>query len=276
MATPAPRSPAGNGDDAGIRQALLHDGAAPAERRSTPEPVRLQLDAGTALAVRVDDADELPHALVALGLSEPRPTLVVVGGADGLRSRELQRLRPVVANTLVPIVAAADGAIVDGGTDSGVMRLVGEAAASTPRRVPLVGVAAAATVALPGDPAAGGKAHLEPHHSHFVFVPGETWGDESEWLSLVASALAGPSRSVTVLLNGGATAWRDVESSVAAGRPVIVLDGSGRAADEMAAVLGSVQKDDRGDRLGGSGLMEAVSLDGGAVAEAVRARLANG
>lgn len=270
MGSPGPSLPVGRQDD--------DPRAGEAGGRSASHAVELRFPARTAVAVWVEGADELSHALVELGLSEPRPTLVVVGGADGLGPGQLDRLRPVFANALLPIVAAADGAIVDGGTDSGVMRLMGEAASRLSGRVPLVGVAAAATVAWPGDPTPGGKADLEPHHDHFVLVPGESWGDESEWLSLVATALAGPCPSVTVLLNGGETAWRDVEASVASGRPVIVLDGSGRAADEIAAALRSVQRGDRGDGLAATGLVEAVPLDpvGAALGDAVRARLGSG
>jgi len=228
--------------------------------------------------VWVEDVTELPEALASIGLSGSRPTLVLVGGADGLAPEELERLRPLFADTIVPVVAAAGGAVVDGGTDSGVMRLMGEGAAAIGLRVPLVGVAASATVTLPGDPTADDNAELEPHHSHFVFVPGDSWGDEAKWLPLVATVLAGPLPSVTLLVNGGETAWRDVEASVAAGRTVLVLDGSGRAADQMAAALELTEPDDREDRLFTSGLVEAVDLDldGAALADALRSRLGKG
>lgn len=243
--------------------------------RSAMETIVLRFSAAAAVAVGVEDVDDLPAAVSALGLSNSLPTLVLVGGADGIEPAQLAQLRPLFDDILVPIVAAAGGAIVDGGTDSGVMGLMGRAVASVGRGVPLVGVAAAATVTLPGSPDSDGKGRLEPHHSHFVLVPGERWGDESEWLSRVATVLAGTSPSVTVLVNGGETAWQDVECSVAAGRPVIVLDGSGRAADQISTELGSSRRGDRADRLAASELVEVVPLDAGgqALADAVRARL---
>jgi hypothetical protein len=222
----------------------------------------------------VQEPGDVPDALRALGLGEPRPTLVLVGGAGGLAPQEDERLRPLFAGALVPLACRVDGAVVDGGTDSGVMRLMGEAAAGAGRPLPLVGVAAAGTVMLPGDREPG-RAALEANHTHFVLVPGRDWGDESEWLSLVATALAGPRPSVTVLVNGGETAWRDVEASIAAGRPVIVLDGSGRAADDIASALRGTAPGGRGYRLAASGLVQAVPLGAGLddVAEAVRAAL---
>jgi len=139
----------------------------------------------------------------------------------------------------------------------------------------MVGVAAVGTVTLPGASPSERTAALEPHHTHFVLVPGGEWGDEAAWISRVATALAGPRPSATVLVNGGVTAWRDVEESVAVGRPVIVVDGSGRAADDIAAAVRGAAIGGRGYRLAESGLVQAVSLDAGPgdLAEAVQARL---
>jgi hypothetical protein len=234
------------------------------------QPVRLALASSTALAVWVSRPEEVAGAVRDLGLVDPRPVLVVVGGASGLAARRLNRLRPLFGDALVPVVRSVGGAVVDGGTDAGVMRLVGEVAATGPT-FPLLGVAAVGTVAIPGELDLAGAA-LESHHTHFILVPGSAWGDESEWISTVAAAVAGPRPSVTVLVNGGETAWRDVEASLAVGRPVVVVDGSGRAADDIAAALGGAPFGDRGYRLAASGLVEAVSLDGGAgeLAEAVR------
>jgi len=40
---------------------------------------------------------------------------------------------------------------------------------------------------------------------------------------------------VTVLINGGNVSRKDIELSVANGRPVIALDGTGRLANELAS-----------------------------------------
>jgi hypothetical protein len=58
------------------------------------------------------------------------------------------------------------------------------------------------------------ETELDERHTHFVLVPGEDWGDESELVSAFATAVARGSRSVTVLANGGAIAWRDAAWSV--------------------------------------------------------------
>jgi hypothetical protein len=45
----------------------------------------------------------------------------------------------------------------------------------------------------------------------------------------------GRSKSVTVLINGGKVSQNDVDEGLQAGRPLIVLAGTGRLADEIAS-----------------------------------------
>jgi hypothetical protein len=173
------------------------------------------------------------------------------------------RLAPLaeVAEQLTRALAGWDGAIVDGGTDAGVMRVMGHARRSTGAGLPLVGVAAAGTVILPGQPAPPDGASLEQHHSHVILVPGSSWGDESPWLSRVASALAGGGPSVTLVVNGGQLTYDDVEHSLQAGRPVIVLAGTGRTADAIAAAADGEASDERAARIAAAPGTRVVPLD---------------
>src|SRR5450432_360755 len=122
-------------------------------------------------------------------------------------------------------------AVVDGGTDSGVMRVIGQAHHTAGASFPLVGVAAEGTVVLPGARPAPDAGTLDPHHTLVILVPGDTWGDESRWLSRVAAAIADGRPSVTLVVNGGELTYGDIEHSLEARRPVIVLAGTGRTAD---------------------------------------------
>jgi hypothetical protein len=78
-----------------------------------------------------------------------------------------------------------------------------------------------------------------------------------------------------VVVNGGKVTVDDAERSVTAGRPVLVVAGSGRAADELAAALQEPRQDQRAAKLAGSGLVEVVDLADGpqAIARAVAAVL---
>ncbi len=199
-----------------------------------------------------------------LGLDHPRPTLVFVGGAGWFGEAEQARLRPLFAGVLAPLAEALGALVVDGGTDAGVMRLMGRARARTNATFSLIGVAATGTVALPGGPLPRpDAAQLEPHHTRFVLVPGSEWGDEARWLSRVAGVLSDGVPSVTVLVNGGETAWKDASLSVDAGRPVVAISGSGRAADALAGALRDEATDARARELTESGLLRAVDLSAG-------------
>jgi hypothetical protein len=154
--------------------------------------------------------------------------------------------------------------VVDGGTDAGVMRLMGRARSETRATFPLIGVAAIGTVTLPGaSPPRPDAAPLEPNHTHFVLAPGSEWGDDSSWLARSASVLAEGAPSVTVVVNGGEHTWTDVSQSVRADRPVIAVSGSGRAADALANVLRGEAPDWRAKELAASGLVQAVDMAAG-------------
>jgi hypothetical protein len=168
-------------------------------------------------ALRWDGAGPLPP-----GLPAPAPVLVLVGGAGGLSERHRRVASRLVDDVLIPAAAATGASVVDGGTDSGLMRLIGRAGSS----VPLVGVLVEAMLA--------GDVDVEVHHTHLVLVPGATWGDESHPLAALAGHLSSGHASVTVLVNGGDVSRDDVDASLALGRPVLVADGTGRFADELA------------------------------------------
>src|SRR5260370_24011601 len=163
-----------------------------------------------------------------------RPVLVLVGGAGGMTADHLAGM----AEAMERIIPSLDGwgaAIVDGGTDFGVMRVMGRARHAAGAGFPLIGVAAEGTVIVPGKPPAPGAAALEPHHSQFILVPGDSWGDESPWLSRVAAAVADGQPSLTLVVNGGQITYDDIGHSLQAGRPVVILAGTGRTADTHAA-----------------------------------------
>jgi hypothetical protein len=213
---------------------------------------------------------DVAAAVGELGLAGRHRVLVVVGGASGLDEESKERLRPLFSRVLVPVARAWNAMVVDGGTDSGVMQLLGQAVGTEEASFPLVGVAVDKKVTLPGDAESRGLSALERNHTHFVLVPGSSWGDESPWLARVATEIAAGAPSVTVLINGGEIALQDVANSVAARRPVLVIEGTGRAADRIAAALAGDRTDAEAADLASSALVTAVPWPDGA---AVRAAL---
>jgi hypothetical protein len=201
--------------------------------------------------------------------------LVVVGGAAGLAPGHFSAAARLLESAVVPRLDDWDAAVVDGGTDSGVMQILGRARTAHAALFPLIGVTAEGTVAVRQDDGDGDNAtNLEAHHTHALLVPGDSWGDESPWLSAVATVVAGDHPGVTMVINGGEITFDDVEISLAVKRPVIVVAGTGRAADAIAAAVSGRPDSERAERLGASPLVQvAVVTDPDGVAAALGAAL---
>lgn len=195
------------------------------------------------------------QALDILAFHYPQPTLVLIGGAGLMTEASLQRLKVLFDEVLAPLAQELQLVVIDGGTNAGVMRLMGQARHRLGGTFPLVGVlpqgqthlskpalaSASALDPLPIEPAANLSNDLEPHHSAFIFIPGKDWGSESSWISDLATAMSGPKPALTLLINGGQIAALDLHINLAAGRPVLALAGSGRLADDVALALGQTE-----------------------------------
>jgi TRPM family ion channel len=169
---------------------------------------------------------ELWQACRLLGLTVEQPTIVIVGGAGGMSEEDKALVERFFEEYLAPFAIQKNAAIIDGGTDAGVMRSIGRARQQVGGQFPLVGVVAREIEAI--------ESMLEFHHTHFILCPGCNWGDESEWIAAAASALAGKQPTIAILINGGKITWEDARLNIQYGRPVLIAEGSGRAADVIA------------------------------------------
>lgn len=194
------------------------------------------------LIIRLHHLPESLDEISELEIISGRPVLVLIGGAGGIEEDDIPRINRAIAY-LSRIANDTGAVIVDGGTDSGIMAAIGLARKNGNHSFPLVGVAVERLVTLPdsiieaddGSPLSQNLTLLEPNHSVFVLVPGDDWGDESPYLARVGTLLARKSPSVSVLINGGQIARKDVSNNLNEGRPVIVMTGTGRFADELAS-----------------------------------------
>jgi hypothetical protein len=234
----------------------------------------LDLPSGSTVpAVRITGSATLPAILAAWGLRPPRPTLVIVGGANSMSVLDQDRLWPLFLEGLAPLVDRLGAAIVDGGTDAGVMRLMGRARQEMQGMFPLLGVVPEALLALPGRALAGNRgAPPARYHTHFVLVPGTSWGASAPQLAAVATALAATAPSVTLVINGGAITLQDAIYSTEAGRAVLTVAGSGRVADDLASALQGSSRSVEAAQVAASGLLQAVDLSAGpgAISDALR------
>jgi hypothetical protein len=227
--------------------------------------------------LRVASTDDLAAALDVAELRRDRAVIVLVGGAGTMGQEELATAAEVLRDEIVPVVERRDAVVIDGGTDTGVMQLIGRERSASGGRFPLVGIAPEGAVVVPGRTPTPDTVGLEPNHTLFLLVPGTQWGDEAPWMMDVAGVVAGRRPSVTVLMNGGQVAYTDVAASLRSGRPVVVVAGTGRTADAVAQARAGRGGDDRAVEIAASPLTTVADVGrAGMVSAAVDAALDHG
>jgi hypothetical protein len=176
--------------------------------------------------------------LKTLDIAQPHALIMVFGGAKGLDDSGKARLAELFTDAIAPAAAELGALVIDGGTQSGVMAMMGEALARDGRGSQLLGIAPSGKVTYPGGPSdanIGDGVPLEPNHSHFVLVESAEWGGETGKMLDLARAFNAP--IVAILVNGGAIAADEALQSVRNGWQLLVIEGSGRFADELSAAV---------------------------------------
>ena len=194
--------------------------------------------------------------LKSLGIAQPHALIMVFGGAKGLDDSRKARLAELFTTLSRQRLLKSGALVIDGGTQSGVMAMMGEALARDGRESQLLGIAPAGKVTYPGGPSdanIGDGTPLEPNHSHFVLVESDEWGGETGMMFKLAEALNVP--VVTMLINGGPIAENEALRSVRNGWPLLVVEGSGRFADELSAAA-------RNARLNTSATIQEITRSG--------------
>lgn len=190
-----------------------------------------------ARAVACSTDTPAPLLQSALGIPQPGALLAIVGGAFQMDAQLYPHVRRLLIESIAPAVALANGLIIDGGTFAGVMQLIGEARIAQSRMFPLLGISPAGCVAypeMPPDPQNTERVPLDPNHSHFVLVDANEWGGETRTMYELVQLFSAHCPSLALVVNGGAIALQEVLYNVRQKRPVIVIEGSGRVADEVA------------------------------------------
>jgi hypothetical protein len=204
----------------------------------------IQLPSGSqAYAVRIPQGVAAGRIVGALGLPRPRALLVLNGGTAELEDQLKRQLGRQIADGLARAAAEEQITLVTGATDAGVFTLLGQGLNAWGRTAPCIGVTVDALSLRPGHPQ--GEAPLEPHHSHFVLVEGQKWGDETKTMYAIVQELAHHSPSVTVFAGGGEVVKSEMEANVGLGRTMILLAGSGRTTDAVLAARAGQQQDDQ-------------------------------
>jgi hypothetical protein len=189
-------------------------------------------------AIRVP-LDANPQDIVErFGLLSPRPVIFITGGASAMTEDDIAKTNELIEHGIAAFAAEHNITVIDGGTEAGVMKMMGVARRTHDYKFPLVGIAPYHKVSFPGHVTPETEAELEAGHSHFVLVESHEWGGESQTIVNLTKAIAARQKPmIGVLINGGRIAERDVYLATAQGDnriPVLVIDGSGRTADTIS------------------------------------------
>ena len=188
---------------------------------------QIPLERNIARAVNIADAAEIQPALDKLQIPHPNSVIVLVGGAGGIGWLDKFPMRKAVG-VVARLAEETESIIIDGGTQAGIMTEIGKQRKRHGYSFPLIGVVFDSLI-MKEEPAS----ILDPNHTHFFLIPGDNWGDESSWISKIATKITGNHKSITVLINGGNISRQDVEYSLLENRPTFVIRGTGRLADEI-------------------------------------------
>jgi len=197
----------------------------------------------TLRAVRVSPEARPETVIDALGLSVPRPVIFLMSGAGNMSSDAVRMTRSALEDGLGRFAESRLVNVLDGGTTSGGMAIIGLARFRRGYRFPLIGVAPEALVSYPGFDNPARQAEIDAFHSHIVLTPGEHFGDESSMMIALAQIISGGGAQplLGMIVNGGEIVKREAYRCATAqtynGQPIplLVLEGSGRFADDLAA-----------------------------------------
>lgn len=181
-----------------------------------------------------------------LELTGAQSIVLVIGGAESLDAAIDARLRHLFELGVVRAAGLANAVIVDGGTQSGVMAALGQAAAESDAMVAILGVPPAGRVTWPGDDrTVKGTTELEPNHTHFLLANSAAWGGETPLLFDAIDALRGGEPAVAILAGGGGVSLEEARLAARRGMPMVVIQGTGGTADELAQRIQSTSESRR-------------------------------
>ena len=190
------------------------------------------------------DAADTPEALAAaLALPVSSAVLLLAGGQtpeDTASAPLLQpRLVQLVGRGLLRAAREAGALCIAPAADQGLVGLLGRALLDAGAGPALLGVSAAKLVQLPVDAAANPSPApacppLAPGLTHLLLTPGADSAVALRNRFDLARSLAGGQPVLMVVIGGDTSTVPEVLQAVRRGWPVLVVDGSGGAADALA------------------------------------------
>ncbi|MGH1363914.1 MAG: DUF4231 domain-containing protein [Calditrichia bacterium] len=189
----------------------------------------------SAHSVLHNDSTSIKNIVRSLKLPDFEGVIVIVGGTQESEDAEKNsRIEQLFNRGILQAALNTNALLIDGGTDYGVMKKLGQAVADRSERPVILGIAPRGKINLPGENVEGNHS-LEPNHSHFVFADSAKWDDSTSLMFRLAEQLSNDKPVMAVLVNGGKTSKDCIVQATRRGWRTLVLKGSERLADQIAA-----------------------------------------
>ena len=205
-------------------------------RMSSPEPQVIELL----------PADTIESAAAKLNI-QPKSLIVLLGDFDVTLNAQI---RSICSRAIAPLAVNPGALIIDDGVKSGCAALIGEAARDQDQPLRLLGIVAS------------GAGERDPNHMLLLHLPAE-WSDPAKARFQIAGQLAkeqaGKEKPVlTILIGGGETENAAVIRCARREWPVLLIQGSGGLADQIATALAPPPDGTLPDPISDPGLREIV------------------
>jgi hypothetical protein len=164
------------------------------------------------------------------------PVLVVLGGAARLKKSVEAEFERTLRLGILPVIRALRGIVIDGGTDSGVMRAIGKVFGTDAPECKLIGVAPKGKIRRDSSHTMARTDKLEspaPNHSDIVLVEGNEFGCELDALMELTERLSERSQVLVIVAAGGKNTRSELARVRQMNWPVLVLTGTSGQADRL-------------------------------------------
>lgn len=191
-------------------------------------------DSKTMRVVQQEPGDKLAQWVEKLAVGDLKSVVVLADGQQNVDSALKPRLMQLLGRGLLRAVREAQAlCVVRAGFDG----LLGTVLADSGRGVQVLGVAPLGRVVVPGEEkdAEADAVPPVPGLTHLLLTTAGPWGSELRTKIDVAVALAGPKPGVLVVVGGGDDLMVEVRQAVRHRWPVLVVKGSGVAADALVS-----------------------------------------
>ena len=187
--------------------------------------------------VQAAAGDTLETLTDALALPARGAVLLLAGGQAASAATQpplLPRLQQLVGRGLLRASREAGALCIAPAADQGLVGLLGRALVDSGSGPALLGVALQSQVQVPGAAADPARLPLAPGLSHLLLLPGSDLVAALRSRIDLAAAVADGKPVLMVVIGGDVSTAPEVLQAVRRGWPVLVVDGSGGAADTLA------------------------------------------